>query len=301
MSALAATKPPRTVETERLVLSHFSLERHHPLDDRIQAAASAGFVGIGLFAGQYRQLLSDGWSAARVHELLDENDIAIAQVEVLSGWGARQPSDDYLDFERFVWEMVDEFGVPYVQAIGPVDDTFVDAAVRFAALCDRAAEHNATVGLEFLPFTNVADATDALAIVEGAGRPNGGVCVDIWHHVRGANDLDLIRRIPAEMIAGVQMNDGPMSPRLADYKEDCLRTRVPPGEGTFEVDAFVTALLDLGVDLSWDLEVCNDNAWGPSGAGHVAACADGMRDVLRRCLSDQTTPTNHIHTERSET
>ena len=43
------------------------------------------------------------------------------EAEALSGWGARHPSDDYLDFERFLWEMVDEFDVPYVQAIGPVD------------------------------------------------------------------------------------------------------------------------------------------------------------------------------------
>ena len=97
---------------------------------------------------------------------------------MLSGWGARHPTDDYLDFERFVWEMVDEFDVPYVQAIGPVDvgldGSFDEAGVRFGELCDRAAEHGATVGLEFLPFTNIVDAADALAIVEAAGRPERG-------------------------------------------------------------------------------------------------------------------------------
>jgi sugar phosphate isomerase/epimerase len=312
MSAPAAAGSPRTVETERLVLSHFSLERNHPLDDRISAASAAGFSGIGLFAGQYRQLLADGWSAGRVHELLTGNGIAITQIEALSGWGARHPSDEYLEFERFVWDMVDEFDVAYVQAIGPIDGTFDEAAVRFGALCDRGARHGATIGLEFLPFTNIRDAADALAIVDAAGRPNGGVCVDIWHHVRGANDLDLIRRIPVELIAGVQMSDGPTPPTLLDYKDDCLRTRVPPGDGAFEVDAFVTTLLELGVDLPWDLEVCNERAWGLPSASHVTACAEGMRTVLRRCLSDlaraDDTDTDqpkmhdhHHHNERSET
>ena len=290
---MTAPETVRTAETERLVLSHFSLERNHPLDDRARAAGAAGFEGIGLFAGQYRQLLADGWSAARVHDLLDEAGVSIMEAEALSGWGARHPSDDYLQFEQFLWDMVDEFDVPYVQAIGPVDigadGTFTEAAVRFGQLCDRAAVHGATVGLEFLPFTNIVDAADALAVVEGAGRANGGVCVDVWHHVRGANDLDLIRRLPTELIAAVQMSDGPVAPAspddIADYKDDCLRHRVPPGQGTFDVDGFVTALLDLGVDLPWDLEVCNDAAWGRPAAEHVTACAVGMRSVLERCLA----------------
>jgi sugar phosphate isomerase/epimerase len=291
------TTPPRvrTADTERLVLSHFTLERNHPLHDRIRSAGEAGYDGIGLFAGQYRQLLADGWSAARLHDLLADAGVSIMEAEALSGWGARHPSEDYLDFERFLWGMVDEFDIPYVQAIGPVDvgadASFDEAAVRFGQLCDRAAEHGATVGLEFLPFTNIVDAADALAVVEGAGRANGGVCVDIWHHVRGANDLDLIRRLPPELIAGIQMSDGPLVPEpddAADYKDDCLRHRVPPGEGMFDVDGFVTTLLDLGVDLPWDLEVCNDGAWGRPAIEHVTACADGMRSVLERCLAART-------------
>ena len=274
---------------ERLVLSHFTLARDHPLDDRIRAAGAAGFAGIGLFAGQYRQLLHDGWSAGFVHELLAEAGVVLDQVEALSGWGAAAPSDDYLDFEELVWNMVDEFGAPYVQAIGPYNGSLDDAAARFGALCDRAGDHGATVGLEFLPFTNIVDAADALAIVERAGRPNGGVCVDIWHHVRGANDIELIRRIPPELIVRVQMNDGPEQPIIADYKDDCIRTRVPPGEGDFAVDEVVDAVLDArvetGVDLGWDLEVCNDDAWGRPAAGHVNACADGMRAVLARCAA----------------
>ena len=290
MTALAG--PARTAATERLVLSHFTLDRNHPLDDRIRAAGAAGFNGIGLFAGQYRQLLADGWSAGRLRDLLDECAVSIMEVEVLSGWGARHPTEDYVEFERFVWEMVDEFDVAYVQAIGPVDvgsdGNFDGAGVRFGQLCDRAAQHGATIGLEFLPFTNIVDAADALAVVEAVGRPNGGVCVDIWHHIRGANDLELIRRIPTELIVGVQMSDGAASPASSDYKDDCLRNRVPPGDATFDVDGFVTTLLDLGVDRPWDLEVCNDDAWGRPALEHVAACASAMRNVLERCLATRT-------------
>jgi sugar phosphate isomerase/epimerase len=286
-----------TPGSDQLVLSHFSLARDHPLDDRIRAAAAAGFDGIGFFAGQY-PVLGDGWSAPRIHELLDRHGVVMAEVEALSGWGASIPSDRYLEFEQLVWMLVDEFDVPYVQAIGPVDGSITDAGRRFGELCDRGAEHGATVGLEFLPFTNIVDATDAVAVVEAADRPNGGVCADIWHHVRGADDLDLIRRIPPELLVRVQMSDGPAAPTLDDYKDDCLRYRVPPGDGAFDVDGFVAAVLDLGYSGPWDLEVCNDDVWGRPPDEHVAGAAAGMRRVLERVRSARTT---HARTRQGET
>ena len=179
-----------------------------------------------------------------------------------------------------MWELVDAFESRYVQAIGPYDGSIADAADRFGAVCDRAADHGAVVGIEFLPFTNIVDAADALAIVEQADRPNGGVCVDIWHHARGANDLGLIRAIPPELVVAVQMSDGPTTPTLADYKDDCLRHRVPPGEGDFGAVEFVRTLIEMGVDVPWSLEVCNDDVWGRPGADHVQHAADGMRRVL---------------------
>jgi sugar phosphate isomerase/epimerase len=284
---------PRSLHADDLVLSHFSLDRNHPLDDRIAAAAAAGFAGIGLYAGQFIGLRSGGFTIGELRDLLDASGVCLAEIEVLAGWGAATPTETYWDFESVVWELVDAFESRYVQAIGPYEGSVAAAAERFGAVCDRAADHGAVVGLEFLPFTNIVDAADALAIVESADRPNGGLCVDIWHHARGANDLDLIRSIPPELVLAVQMSDGPATPTLADYKDDCLRHRVPPGQGEFGAVEFVRTIIDLGVDVPWSLEVCNDDAWGHLDDGHVRRIADGMRAVLdeagRRPASEQPT------------
>jgi sugar phosphate isomerase/epimerase len=280
---------PRALGGGDLVLSHFTLARTHPLDDRIAAAAAAGFAGIGLFAGEFMRLRADGFTIAALRDMLDRYDVCLAEIEVLSGWGAEHQAGAYREFEAVVWDLVDAFECRYVQAIGPHDGTIDDAAQRFAGVCDRAAEHGAVVGLEFLPFTNIVDARDALAIVERANRPNGGVCVDIWHHARGAGDLDLIRAIPVERILGVQMSDGPATPTLPDYKDDCLRHRVPPGDGEFGAVDFVRTLIELGVDVPWSLEVCNDDVWGRPGADHVRRAADAMRTILTQ-LSHRAGP-----------
>lgn len=271
---------PRSLGSDDLVLSHFSLDRSHPINDRIRAAAAADFAGIGLYAGQFVRLREAGFTIEQLRDMLDAADVCLAEIEVLSGWGSATPTDDYWRFEDVVWELVDAFECRYVQAIGPYEGSIADAAARFGDVCDRAAHHGAVVGLEFLPFTNIVDAADALAIVQAADRPNGGVCVDIWHHARGANDLDLIRAIPPELITGIQMSDGPHTPTLADYKDDCLRHRVPPGEGEFGAVDFVRVLIDLGVTVPWSLEVCNDDVWGQPGGDHVRRASEAMRRTL---------------------
>ena len=167
----------------------------------------------------------------------------------------------------------------------PYTGSIADAGRAYAGLCDRAADHGLVVGLEFLPFTNIFSAADALAIVEAADRDNGGICIDIWHHERGAADLEMIRGIPASRVMGIQMSDGPIVPVNDDYYEDCLRNRRPPGDGEFDVSGFVEALRGLGADAPWSLEVCDEKAWVTDGGAHVSRCAENMRAFL-----DHATP-----------
>jgi sugar phosphate isomerase/epimerase len=263
-----------------LVLSHFSLARNHPIADRVALAAREGFAGIGLFVGQYAQLERDGFAPGGLRELLDEHDICLAEIEVVPGLGRHGPGGDRAgEVEDIAWRMADEFGCRYLQVIGPAEMPVADAADAFGGVCDRAADHGLVVGLEFLPFTDIVSVADARAIVETADRANGGICVDIWHHERGANDLPAIAALPGELVTGVQMSDGPRVPEDHDYYTDCLTNRRPPGAGEFDVAGFVGVLAASGVDVPWGLEVCSGSGWAAP-AVHVAAIAAGMRTFL---------------------
>lgn len=280
------TADHREWTSEQIVLSHFSLGRHHDIVDRVTAAATAGYDGIGLYVGDYVRLRSEDRLGV-LDEQLVEHSIPLTDIEVLRGWGTVGLDDPaYAQLEADAWEMADRYGCRYIQAIGPVVDDVAEAGRRFGELCDRAADHGLVVGLEFLPFTNIVDADAGRAIVEAAGRGNGGLCVDIWHHTRGSNDLDQIRRLPGELVTGIQMNDGPLAPTNPDdYVDDCLRYRVPPGEGEMGAVDFVTELLRIGADVPWQMEVCNAAAWEPPGLDHVQASIDGMRRVLAQARS----------------
>jgi sugar phosphate isomerase/epimerase len=266
-----------------LVWSHFSRPRFGGFDERVSAAAAAGMAGIGLYVDEYARLRDDeGRPPADIRAVLDAHSIVIADVEVARGWWATTgPVRDESDrIEALAFEMADEFGVRYLQAIGPYDCPIEQAVDGFGRLCDRAASHGLLVGIEWLPYTNIATAADAQTIVRGCGRPNAGYCADIWHHVRGANDVSMIAALEPERVFAIQMNDGTLTPALDDYKPDCLSNRVPPGDGEFDCAGYIRTLLEMGVDAPISIEVCSAELWQAPAADAARAAADGMRRVL---------------------
>jgi sugar phosphate isomerase/epimerase len=267
-----------------LVWSHFSRPRYGGFDERVAAAARAGMAGIGLYVFEYERLRRDEQrSAAELRAVLAESGVVVSDVEVVSGWWASDgdAAERCRRVEALAYEMADELGVRYLQAIGPYHCGIDEAATGFGGLCDRAAEHGLLVGIEWLPYTNIATAADAQAIVHAADRRNGGYCADIWHHARGANDLSLIRALEPDRIFAIQLNDGAMRPELDDYKADCLANRLPPGDGEFDCVGFVRALWEMGVEAPISLEVCSTELWDAPADVAARAAAEGARRVLR--------------------
>lgn len=283
MTAAGTARSARSLRWPDLVWSHFSRPRSGGFDERVAAAARAGFAAVGLYAQEYERLRdTEGRSVADLGAVLDRHGLALAEVETLRGWWARSGPEAELcrRIEDLAYELADGLGVRYLQAIGSYECGLDQAVEGFAALCDRAGEHGLLVGIEWLPFTNIVTAADAQVIVESSGRPNAGYCADIWHHERGAHDLLLIQALDPARIFAIQMNDGPRQPTLADYREDCLAYRVPPGEGEFDCVGFVRALAEMGVTAPISLEVCSTVLWEAPVDEAAQRAADGMRRVL---------------------
>jgi len=273
---------PRDLRWPDLVWSHFSRPRFDDFDARVRAAAAAGFAGIGLYVHAYGKMRDEGRKASEIASLVADHGLALAEVETVKGWWASEGPmfDECRLAEELAYELADAAGVRYLQAIGSYECPFDQAVEGFAALCDRAGEHGLLVGIEWLPYTNIATADDARRIVDAADRSNGGYCADIWHHVRGANDIDMLRRLPADRVFAVQMNDGPLLPSVDDYKADCLAARLPPGSGTFDSVGFVQTMVDIGVTAPISLEVCSTALWDAPVDEAARLAADGMRAVL---------------------
>lgn len=258
--------PRAPLPPEALILANGSIPPV-AFEERVAAAADAGFDAIGLSVWEYDRLRGEGYDDDRLRGALDRYGIQVAELEVVLGFAAtgldrlRQPLPgvDYTDrdTEARFFEMAALFGARHLQAVGTFDsEQLEDQAVEaFAALCDRAAAHELLVALEFVPGTNIPDAGIATEIVTAAGRSNGGLCVDSWHHFRGHNDDRLLQAIPPEKVFMIQLDDGTAHPVDPDFVTDTLLHRLPPGAGDFDLSGFLTILWSHGVQAPISVEV----------------------------------------------
>jgi sugar phosphate isomerase/epimerase len=223
--------------------------------DRVAAAAAAGYTGIGLRPKHRNQALQQGRSDADLRAIMAEHGVVLAELEVLSGWGGDDESRAKASrHEQEIWELADALGGRHLTVTGAgLEGPIELIAERFAGVCDRAAEHDVKIALEFLPWTEVPDADAAREIVQLAGRPNAGIQVDSWHHFRGAADDEQLRRLPPELVMAVQFDDDLFTGEGTLYEQTF--ERLVPGEGEFPLVHFLQVLAEIGVTAPIGVEV----------------------------------------------
>jgi sugar phosphate isomerase/epimerase len=222
-------------------------------EERVASAAAAGFEAIGLSVGEYNSAQDTGLTDADMRAILAQYGLSVAEFEAVVGIAVRGParptaagcpaptSEEEL---HHMFRAGEALGAGRLQILGTfgTDALEPDVVERFAALCDRAAGHGLALAIEFLPGTNIPDVAVAAAIARDAGRRNGGLCVDSWHYFRGNPDDQALRRLPPELITVVQLDDGPLAAAEPDYLDDTRNNRVLPGEGEFDLVAFLRSL-----------------------------------------------------------
>ena len=197
----------------------------------VGAACAAGFTMLGttslLVTPEAPGLFAQ--AGLGCHELLG---LVVSDAAVTLGWAAR------------VAEQAAVMGATWVNT------TFKELDGESAGLVRRCAamlaEAGAGMAIEFSPLGPVASLQDGLRMVDLAESDRAGVVVDIWNVSYGPTTWEELRRLPAEQIAYVQFNDA--LPRVGDLETEAMHRRTYPGQGVFEVDRFVSAVLATGWD-----------------------------------------------------
>ena len=266
-----------------------------PFAERVAAAAEGGFRGISLFLSDYDQARADGLSDADMRAMLGDHGLEVSELDPLMNWlpGAELGSSANPQGEAFFRHGESDFHAA-AEALGArslnavlVTDTappFPEIAEAFAGVCDRAAEHGLVVHLEFLPWTPIRDVAAALEIVEMAGRPNGGVMIDSWHHFRSGTDNEVLRRVPGARILGVQLNDAPREPE-PDVIAETTRRRLLPGEGDIDLVELVRILDKAGSRAPIGVEVFSEKLFALPAREVARRAGEAVREVLRQVRS----------------
>ena len=174
-----------------------------PLRERVEAASAAGYTGLGLV---HQDLVFNakamGYPAMK--RLFDDHGIAHIEVEFLGDWfesGAKRKASDHI--RKDLLEAAHALGARDIKCAGEMWTEHCDISKMgdaFASVCEDARHVGATIAMEILPMSNVSTLETAKAIVERAAQPNGGLCLDIWHFIRGGIDFAKIRSLPTSMI-----------------------------------------------------------------------------------------------------
>jgi sugar phosphate isomerase/epimerase len=255
-----------------IVLSHFSLPRDTAFEDRLRAAAAAGFDGIGWFVADYVKHRDLGWTDQRIQKALDDHGLVLHEIDAIPL--AR------LDHADVGVHMVNTFGAHHLQVQGNRPESLAESVDIVSRLADGVAESGGCIAIEFVGNMNIRTAAEALEIAEATARNNVGVQVDIWHHVRGANDWSMLETLSPAHIASVQFDDGPLAPVLEDYTEDTIRFRALPGRGEFDIPRFLETVYGPEVRLPLSVEVISDELM----ALGIDEAARLMYEATKACL-----------------
>ena len=233
-----------------------------PLEDRIEAAARAGYAGSGFWLGDLIAWRERGHDYAALRRRLADAGQQLVELEYLSDWfaqGERRARSDVARAELFrAAAALDARHIKVMPPFLPDDPQGTDLAAEFAALCAEAAEYGVMIGLEMLPFSTLPNLQSALEMVAAADAPNGGLLIDIWHVVRSGGAVADVAQVPARFIISTELCDA-MNAMQGSITEDTMCHRKLCGEGEFDVPGFIAALASAGYEGPYGVEILSDD------------------------------------------
>jgi sugar phosphate isomerase/epimerase len=252
-----------------LLASYWTISAAHPhtdreyspfdFRDRVEAAARAGFKGFGIWHADLDHIL-ERRTLQEMKQIFDENGIQHVELEFLTDWfldGERKKKSDLQKHKLL--KAAEVLGARHVKVGDFLQEScpmprLIEA---FQALCADAAEHGTRIGFELMPFAMIRTLEETLAMVEGAGVMNGGICFDLWHMVKLGIPYEAIERVPQKYIVSVELDDGTFRAPWSLH-EDTINHRRLCGEGEFDVRSFIASLQRAGYAGPWGIEVLSE-------------------------------------------
>jgi 4-hydroxyphenylpyruvate dioxygenase len=230
------------------------------LEDKLAAAARAGFDGVEIFEPD---LIGARLSPEEIGARAADLGLSIDLYQPFRDFEAVAPERLQRNLRRAEakFELMQRLGARTVLvcsnvAADPIDDDAL-AAEHLNLLAARAAEHGLQVAYEALAWgRHVSEYDHAWRIVRAADHPALGICLDSFHILSRETDLDKIADIPAAKLLFVQLADAPYL--VMDVLQWSRHYRCFPGQGGFALADFTSRVLAAGYTGPLSLEVFND-------------------------------------------
>ncbi|MGP4051386.1 bifunctional sugar phosphate isomerase/epimerase/4-hydroxyphenylpyruvate dioxygenase family protein [Streptomyces sp. 2A115] len=249
------------------------------LTEKLTAAARAGFDGVEIFEND---LLASPLTPEEIRDRCADLGLSIDLYQPMRDIEA-VPADEFernLRRAEHKFRLMERLGADTVLVCSSVSPLAVDddalAAFHLRRLAELAQGFGIRVAYEALAWgRHVSTYDHAWRIVEAAGHPALGTCLDSFHILARGSDPKGIEDIPGEKIFFLQLADAPLM--AMDVLQWSRHYRCFPGQGGFDVAGLVGHVMRAGYQGPLSLEVFND-VFRQAEAGPTAV--DALRSLL---------------------
>ncbi|HEX3691655.1 MAG TPA: sugar phosphate isomerase/epimerase [Solirubrobacteraceae bacterium] len=257
------------------------------LERKLTAAAAAGFDGVELFEPD---LTESGLPPSAVRDMAGELGLAIDLFQPFRDFEGVTGAQLTRNLERAhaTFDVMAQLGADTLLVCSNVAPDAIDddalAAEQLHALAEHAAARGKRIAYEALAWgRHVSQYDHAWRIVEAAGHPALGTCLDSFHILARGTALGTIAEIPADKLFFCQLADA--TDLAVDVLEWSRHHRCLPGQGAFDLVDFTSRVLRTGYGGPLSLEVFSD-AFRHADPDRVAQ--DARRSL--EALEDQLCP-----------
>jgi 4-hydroxyphenylpyruvate dioxygenase len=230
------------------------------LDQKLVAARDAGFEGVEIFEPD---LIASPDSPEQIRARAKELGLSLDLYQPFRDFEGVGPDllEQNLRRAAAKFTLMNRLGIETMLLCSNVatarsgDEQL--AAVQLRELGELAGRFGVRVAYEALAWGRfVDDYEQAARIVRLADHPRVGVCLDSFHILSKGHNPQAIETIPADKIFFVQLADAPIL--SMDVLSWSRHHRLFPGEGGFDLPAFMGHLMRTGYDGPISLEIFND-------------------------------------------
>lgn len=230
------------------------------LDDKLIAAAHAGFEGIELFEPD---LVASTSSPKQIREQCDDLGLEIVLYQPFRDLDSTDPEQFQRNLRRLdrKFDVMAELGVDLILVCSNASDDAVadldQLATQLRAAGELAERRGMRIAYEALAWGRTVDLwTRSWEAVRRADHAAVGLCLDSFHILSRSSTVDELADVPGEKIFFLQLADAPH--KDMDVLQWSRHYRLFPGEGAFDLVAFTGAVLAAGYRGPLSLEVFND-------------------------------------------
>ena len=234
--------------------------RRASLETTASAAAQAGFQGVSVYHDEYLAALGAGASVVSLRRMFDDLGLSVAEFDGKMSWLPGDTEEPSVELFIDAAHAVGARSITVLELEGRrvgSDLAVEEVAEAYARVCDLAAAAGLLAHLEYFPLSGIADFATATAVAARADRPNGGVMVDTWHHLRGADRGRTDFGAAAAQVFAVQIGDVLATP-MPEIRTEMMRHRQLPGTGVGDLQTILGALRAQGCTAPFGVEVYSE-------------------------------------------